>query len=328
MELYNQVKIKIIENTPIPNDRIFDFELSPHKDEYNAIFEFYYTALEKHVHYGIEPYLLFYYDDTSINAAAALINGHYTIKINKGTVKELIEIFKLNEDIIVETDNEDYIEFEKLLDTSINELMYQNALHFTFYHEMAHLIQKSDLLEKGIEEQPSGVHGYSIERHILELDADQFSALCMGTHIIQYAKGMFGDDLNVDQLKKLIVTICSSALVYLLSFKSNSEDIYFEENSHPHPVIRITLIVFHVVGYCSQSMGKTGVELNIKEIVNECLEFSDKILQSKFEDDRIEKYKAQIGEKAVEITDYIKKMRSLSDKDKTLASYKWNQVAT
>lgn len=329
MENYKRIINEVITNTSISKDDVFDYEFSPSKDEFDKIFEFYYNALLKNAYYGIEPCLLFFTNAFSINAAACFNNGYYIIYIHMGTIVSLKERFKDNRDLLINCNLDEYIEFEKSLDIQINELMYQNAMHYTFYHEMAHLIQKSDLLEQTIYESFDEENIFSIKKHILEFDADQFSSLCIGAHTLQYVKKNWGEKVTNEQLEKTLILICSSALFYILEFKTNKLEIYYKENSHPHPVIRITCIVFHVVGYVSQALAKEGskLELDIKDIVNKCLDFSNNLATKKFNSNLIEDYKEIIGKEALNIIQYIQEIRELEDNDDTLATQKWNAMA-
>ena len=79
---------------------------------------------------------------------------------------------------------------------------------------MAHLIQKSDLLANMLSESSDSGNHFSIRTHLLELDADQFSALCIGAHTLQYIKKMFNPELTKGTLEKTLIVICSSALFY------------------------------------------------------------------------------------------------------------------
>lgn len=329
MKNYKEIVKEVITNTSIAKEDIFDFEDSPFKDEYNKTFEFYYETLLRNSFYGIEPCLLFFKNYCSINAAACYENGYYIVSINMGTIVGLINRFKEKTDLLISCDIDAYIEFEKLLDVPIRELMYQNATHFTFYHEMAHLIQKSNLLANTISENFDSDSGFSIESHLMELDADQFSSLCIGEHTLQYVKKTFGTNITNEKLEMTLIVICSSALFYILGFMTNKFDIYYKTKSHPHPIIRISCIVFHIVGYVTQSLNYDGFKTNteMKEVVNKCLDFSNKLALKKFGENLIENYKETLRSEAINIIAYIKEMRELQEKDKTLASYKWNVIA-
>lgn len=329
MDTYKKIIAEITSKTSIPKEDIFDYEYSPLKDEFNKIFEFYNQALKGNTYYGIEPSLLFFKNDPSINAAAAYMDGFYIIYFNMGTIGGLINRFKEKSDLLIDCGTDTYIEFEKLLDVPVNEFMYQNAIHFTFYHEMAHLVQKSELLEETLYEFVVSDNNFSSKKHLLELDADQFSSLCIGAHTLQYIKKIFGTNLTSDQLEKTLILTCSSTLFYILAFRANKLEIYYKESSHPHPIIRISCIVFHIVGYVRQSLKSEGynIEVDIKDVINKCLDFSNNIALRKFNENLIEDFIDTAGREAINISGYLREMRELEQQDRTLASYKWNVMA-
>ncbi|MFC2080461.1 hypothetical protein ACFLRQ_03195 [Bacteroidota bacterium] len=329
MRSYREVIKEVLIKTNIPKEDIFEFEDSPMYDVCKSYFEFYSEALDRNKDFGIDPSLLFFNNYRTINASAGLYNGYYIIQFNIGIIEFLVRIFKNNSALLIGTENDEFIEFEKILDVPINELMYQNTIHFTFYHELGHLVQKSKLLENPLCEFLNSKNEYSELRHSLELDADKFSAICIGTHVFQYLERVFGDDLSSENAEKTLVLICSSALFYILSFSSNKNDMYYKEKSHPHPVIRISCIVFHIVSYVKQSLNQKGfkVELDRKQIINKCVHFSYKISSKKFNNCYIEDYVAILSNEADNISEYVKEFESIQKDDETLAVNKWNKRA-
>lgn len=325
---YQEISKIIIENTFIKEDEIFDFELSPYKEEFNSSFKFYYEALKVHSYYGIEPNLLFYKNEYSVNAAACKQNGFYIVYINMGTLVYLITRFKENTNLIDRSIDIELLEFEKKLDVPINILMYQVAKHFTFYHEMAHLVQQSDLLENGLFENRIDNDKYSFINHLLELDADKFSALCVGEHILQYSRNLFGKNINNDQIEKLLVITCSSALFYILSFNTNKEEIYYEKYSHPHPIIRITCIVSHIVNYTLQvlNLEKYDITVTITDILKKTIRLSNKLALNKFKENIIDDYQTILNLEQINILNYIGKFIEEESNNPMLAIYKWNQL--
>ena len=141
--------------------------------------------------------------------------------------------------------------------------MYQQATHFTIYHEIAHLIQKSKYLNSALYEFAAAEADFDYCRHLYELDADLFAALNIGSHILQYAKGTFGDGLKNEHVEKLIVIICSSSLFYFLFFQSDVKGMYYEEKTHPHPVIRVSLVIFHLVSYLQEVYQRDGKRFDL-----------------------------------------------------------------
>jgi len=326
---YKDIIKEVSNRTSIPKEHIFDFEGTPMYDVCKSYFEFYSEALDRNKDFGIEPRLLFFNNDRNLNASAGLYNGYSIIQFNIGIIEFIVRTFKYNSDLLVGTDNDEFIKFEKVLDVPINELMYQNVSHFTFYHELGHLVQKSKLLENPICEFLNNRSEYSERSHLLELDADKFSAICIGTHVFQYLKSIFGDNITNDKAEKTLILICSSALFYILSFNLNKLDIYFKEKSHPHPAIRISCIVFHIISYVKQSLDEKGFEVELvgKEIIKKCIHFSHRIYSKKFNLNYIEDYIEILENERDNISQYIKEFESLQKKDETLAANKWNKRA-
>ncbi len=330
MKSYKDIIKEVSTKTRIPAEHIFDFEDTPMFDVCKSYFEFYSEALDRNQDFGIEPSLLFFNNDQTLNASAGLYNGYYIIQFNIGLMDFNVRTFKNNSEILIGTNNDEFIEFEKLLDVSTNELMYQNVSHFTFYHELGHLVQKSRLLENSISEFLNNKSKYSELSHLLELDADKFSAICIGTHVFQLLQKLFGDGLTKENAENTLILICSSALFYILSFSSNKHDIYYREKSHPHPVIRISCIVFHIISYVKQSLEQKGFELELdgRDIIRKCVQFSHKIFTKKFNYNYIEDYVEILDKERDNISQYIKEFESLQKKDETLAANKWNIRAT
>ena len=144
--------------------------------------------------------------------------------------------------------------------------MYQLTMHFTFYHELAHLVQKSEYLESHLYERPFEVEEFDLTRHKLEIDADSFSGISIASHIQQYALKHFGDDLDSNKMESLIQMFCSSALLYFLAFQSCKGEIYFYENSHPHPMIRILNFILTITNYLQQSPKLTERKITLNHI--------------------------------------------------------------
>ncbi|HXD94213.1 MAG TPA: hypothetical protein VNX01_13455 [Bacteroidia bacterium] len=331
------MKQQYIENCKLIHDKgilsqngvLEDYSYYPIEEELDRVFTFYTETLSLNQEYGISPAILFYENNNKINAVASKQNGYYVIGIYLGTIVYLEEIFKNKNNLIKDAGIKEFIKFEKKSGISINELMYQQALHFTFYHEMGHLIQKSNFLETQLFENLSATTAFDLKKHILELDADRFASLNVSAHVVQYAKNTFKDKLTEEDLEKILVIICSSALFYVLSFQSENSSIYYEEKSHPHPIIRITLIIFHVVSYALQFFESEGHKFNLqsKTIVNNCLKFSIDISDKIMPKDLITKYQSIIPAESDKITEYIMKAESFLEKDGSLASNKWNEIA-
>jgi hypothetical protein len=182
MSDYSNHTDQMIAIFPKLNKEVFNFDLDPDNHEFQKVFSFYKVTLSENSFYGITPCFLFFRNDTSINAHAAKAADKYLVAINSGTITQLSDLFKTLD--TNKTLNLISLDISKL-GTSLNAVMLQFCYHFTFYHEMAHLIQKSEYLEGGLNEIPIKKEPYDERRHLLELDADAFSAISLSEHIIQ-----------------------------------------------------------------------------------------------------------------------------------------------
>jgi hypothetical protein len=322
----NEVK-SIISNTEITSDEIFDIEFSPSKNEFNVIFNFYRETLNISSKYGVKSSYFFFYNSRNINAKAGISKGFNIICINAGLIIWLIENFsqqsKFNEKLKLRFPN-----IYENLDNSINTLMYQMTMHFTFYHELAHLIQQSEQLQKYIQERPIEVLDFDLTRHKLELDADLFSSVSLASHIQQYALKIFKENIDNNKIESLIEIFASSLLIYLLSFKTAQENIYYFENSHPHPIIRIFNIVMVITDYCKKSpkFNELGIEIDSMNVFMNSIEISKNLETEYFGTSTIEAFQKTLKDQRKEIVNYQKTMEEFIPENFILAIDKWNET--
>lgn len=325
MKSYSQV-VEEFENKPFSDeDYIFDYRDTPLEEEFNDIFQFYQETLRLNEHYGISPNRIYFNTDYSVNARAAKTSDFYVISINMGTITELMKIFK-NNTKFKESINGEMSLVEGLFDVSIQDLMYQVAIHYTFYHEMAHLIQNSELLQMGLYEYSENSVEFSAARHSLELDADEYSAISIAAHTVQYARNMFGDNISSDKVERLLVLVCGAILLYILSFPTNKKDIYYKESSHPHPVIRITRIIITIIDHYLQTLEqlKINIEIDMSAVVINTIAFAEKIEFSITGKNPMEKYVSYLENQKDAITAYVKEFDELNINNNSLAVSKWN----
>jgi hypothetical protein len=171
-EYKNEVE-EIIANTDFIDNQIFDISLSPYADEFANTFNFYRDTLTDAIKYGVESSYIFYSNDRVPNAKAGISKGHGIIIFNAGLLVSLIQNLLEKEEIDYVVKNE-YAEFHKFLDNPGNNLVYQAAQHFTFYHELGHLIQQSENLVSYLSERSIQEEVFDFTKHKLEIDADSF----------------------------------------------------------------------------------------------------------------------------------------------------------
>lgn len=318
---------QIIETVGMRSESFSDLEGLENELEFLKVFEFYLETLELHQDYGIAPSFLFFANSDTINARAARSpNNEYLLGINRGTINWLIENFFSNNTLV--TDNEIFLfdDISPYLDVPINDLMYQTGCHFTFYHEMAHLIQKSDYLELCLEENPEPVEVYDLDRHLLEIDADTFSALCLGTHIMQYSNKIFGDNISKLLVEAIIILISVPIILYLLSFKGNSIKLYYKESTHPHPAIRLTNFLIVLSHHCNGFLnGKnSGFTVNQGDILISALDIAEKLQLPFFGSNVVSEFREVIIENRPEVINYLGELVEANSALTNTATHKWN----
>lgn len=264
---------------------------------------------------------------TSINAKAVRLDDKYIIIIHKGLINYLIISFKQN----TQLDSGEIKTLKILqpyLNTNISTLMYQAALHFTFYHEMAHLIQNTEGGNMHLEERPQFSSEYNQEKHILEIDADEFSSLCLSEHILQYHQRLFIKG-NRGTYEGLLVVILIPIILYLLSFNSNKGSFYLKKGTHPHPIIRLMLITLIITDYCKKSLNKQGIKLEIDHllVIENSLAIAQEIERKYFGTDNVNQLLGIIRGSLNEIMTYTESIKDISKHRTDLAVYKWNSHA-
>jgi hypothetical protein len=325
IEDYRATVKEIQNHVKLPHSEFFDMEFSPHREEFLETFTFYTDTLGRNADYGIVPAFMYFNNFTSRNAKAGLLKDTFLLSINMGTVHWLMDNFKLNSNI--ESSGIRFITVtSKFLDTTPQNLMYQMCFHFTVYHELAHLIQKSPYLESYLDEVPKP-NAYSDGRHLLEIDADEYSSLCLGTHILQYAEKLFPTSLNTEILEGLLVLCLVPVFIYMTSFGGGKGEIYFKEKSHPHPIIRVMLVTMTICHYINQSLEVDGKEFSVdyNRVLNRTLQVAHEIEQEVFESPYVDDFIMTLRGNIKGILDYVDYFDNLKNEDNTLAVYKWNR---
>ncbi len=238
----------------------------------------------------------------------------------------MIDNFKSNKTLV--SDNNIFL-FDNLapyLDTPINNLMYQAGCHYTFYHEMAHLIQKSDYLGLNMEENPQPIEFFDFNRHLLEIDADTFSALCLGTHIMQYSEKVFGENTSKVLVEALIILFSIPIILYLLSFEGNSKELYYRKSTHPHPAIRLTNFLMVLTHYCNGFLeGKdSGFTVSQGDMFLSAMGIAKKLQQTFFCGELVADYRKEITGNRPEVMEYLSVLVEANGKLTTTATHKWN----
>jgi hypothetical protein len=186
--IYNEVIEHLEQKLEYQPTFLFDFSTSPGREEYEKFFNFYQGNIERHYEYGFSNGYFFFIDKNEIDARARKIKSCYLIGISKEIVERFGRQFHTYFSVKEIPELNNYLDLEGKLKNSIGELMYHFILHFTFYHELGHLIQfiNTGDLEKEESNTSDGI--FNITDHIDELDADMFGSICISSHISNILK--------------------------------------------------------------------------------------------------------------------------------------------
>ncbi|MDH4460573.1 MAG: hypothetical protein QE277_04065 [Flectobacillus sp.] len=274
--------------------------------------------------FNIQPSFLYFFDEYDTKARATKFEGKYIIEIKYGVVKILHNLFVgslfFGQDQIIEK----YFGLIQIITPkSIPQLMLQYSTLFTYYHELAHLIQKSDYTDNSLlEEIPNQQESEDKRKHILEVDADFFAASNLAQHICQYWDEikLSNSSVSNNQLYELVVISMASINCYLAySFQTFPEEIYFYENSHPHAANRLLLILGVINDYIKKHLEIT-IE-DIKLMTLSTIDLAYDILQHKAEEGhQIKSWRDKVSLNMEKIIEYGKEMTVEMGKTPTLAS--------
>jgi hypothetical protein len=320
VEIINSISIKFGLN----KSDFVDIEIESLSEEYRNIIGFYSETLLDNAHHGILPSFIAITNHTSFNAKAIRKGDNSLVVFFKGLVLHLCNLYLYNDKL-----NNTEIRFLKIirqfLDADVNKLMYQAATHFTFYHEMAHLIQFASSNEASLDEAPNFTEDYILEKHLLEIDADEFSSLCLSEHIIQYHNRLFRKGKS-ETYEGLLVLFLAPIVLYLLGFKENKRRLYFYEGSHPHPVIRLMLITLTITDYCRLSLSKhdKDIQINHLDVIENALALAQDIESRYLSTNDVADLILFIRANLEEIMNYVAVMKEAKDKRTDLAVDSWN----
>lgn len=301
---YYDVVGELISKKIIPNGDEYDFEISPTALTYSRYFQFCQENLsERCDEYNIQPARFYFRENFDVNARAGLVNGYYIIAVNKGTVHNLYEFF-YNQNNIFETEElSDFNILNTILDVPIGYFMYQAATMFTYYHELGHLIQKSQSLNLWINEQYDFVEDqFDFLKHLLEFDADMHAANSLCFHPIDLWEKLNDEQRSQQNLEKILsLTLASIFSYFLFLTKRRNEPIYYQKYTHPHPLIRVTYILAAFLDVAKIYFP----EVSQTNIMNDAFRVVTKLFKSSMEDDIMHEYRDTLFREYHDIMGYI-----------------------
>lgn len=314
MDLYQEVKAELMAKGAYTAIELYDYSASRIALLFDRFFNFCYVNLRDHCHeYNIHPARLIIFNDVEVNACATSFQGYNLIEINNGLIYKMYAHFYDNNKAFT-IDKYLMEEYAPLFpeDAPADFIMYQVTPQFTYYHELAHLIQNAPLLKKSFSERTRHADGdFDVLSHLLEFDADLHAAQMLYFHIEEFWKKMPVGNQSSETIGKLISIYASAIFVYFTFLEEERESIYFEKYSHPHPLIRITYVLDIIIGVAEQNLKK--IILDKKLILKEAFNITSLMDQANGRMDSVSAYAERYKLSNVEITNYVNKLASLSN---------------
>jgi hypothetical protein len=260
-------------NNILKNDEIFDFRGLPIEEHFNGLYKFCRNNLDIYAEIeNISPNIFLYTNSFEINAKFGFVNGQNVILINLGLMKNCLvnysENYKLNQFV-----ENKYADLIKKLDNPISYLAFQLTTQFTYYHELAHLVQsykkknEIELSERNTDDK------YDLIKHKLEINADTFASIAIATHLPQYIDTVFGNEIDKKTATDTIKILGACLLNYVVNFSDKTE-IYIDNHSHPHPFLRLLNIILNMSNHIESilNLKEKNIHLNGREIFKSILE--------------------------------------------------------
>lgn len=234
---------------------IFDFAETPNEELYKNYYIFCRENLDiQSAKYNIQPNIFLFRNAFSSNAKAFRTSeNNFGIFVNIGLIGYCVDNLLNNENLNSYVDDlfpgtVDYLDIE------VSKLAFQIATQFSYYHELAHLIQFSKKAGRfSLKERDEDCNAYDETKHILEINADTFASISIASHIQQYIEKSFGNNVSQQLVEETIVILGSCLLNYITSFYNDLQNIYFAEYSHPHPVLRIFNVILNITFHLNNS---------------------------------------------------------------------------
>lgn len=317
---HRETVIELIDRNSIMIGDAFDYNGHDLEKIFDLYFQFAQTNLDRNDNaVDIEPARVYFRNQESVNARAGLSSGIYVIGVNKGTIEKLYDFF-INLDPIFDNDDlKEYKALDNYLPESLVYLMYQLCTAFTFYHEKAHLLQKSADVNSFDEEYEFNAvnDAYSQLHHVLELDADLYAAHFCTMHILGYWDVLPSDGRTAKALILLSSCAVASIFSYWLFLLKDNNDIYYRASNHPHPVIRIAYLVTTIADTLKAHIEES---IDVKEVVRNSILLSERFFLNKGEN-KVQGYVQIFQQESNSIENYIQELLAAAERQPNLTMH-------
>lgn len=309
----------LLHNLALP-EHFYDYNADPLYHFYTNFYEFANTHFQGEIAKLQVPacYLVFS-NDLSTNARAISTPGFKYIEINRGAIENMHAFFESKSWIFDRPEYASLKAFENILGNATYITLFQCYSIFLYYHEFAHLMQRSTIVQFSLSENENAqVTGAEVlENHTREFDADWLGASNMAITITQYLTGYYlPEELTSEVIGDLVVLGLTAIFCFFLKAAGYHQDLYFMVNQHPHPYIRINYITEFIIKTLSPNL-PDNIILDESAIVTKAMKLSEALLQEEFGNpvqsfgETFLLYNAEILNHITQIIDYSKTMPTL-----------------
>jgi hypothetical protein len=261
-----------VKNSKPSNAQLFEFKTHALNQDFSLFFKFCQQNLFiAQKEFRIRPAFIFFSDHFSVNGRAGKINGVYIIDIHSGLL-EILKDFFFDKAAVFNAAKFNFI--RQYMDVTLPQLLFQLCTIFTYYHERAHLIQRSSaFFTVETEALISGVSiTYSEESHAREFDADLEGSYFCALHILEYFKKLPENARTTATLTMMISLTGSAIFTYFLYLSQGHHNIYYYSEKHPHPMIRLTYLIDSMLKSVDAN---NTLPINQRQVVLESIALTD-----------------------------------------------------
>lgn len=304
----------------------YDFEGFPLDEEFQKFFTFGQGFLDRDdLGYSIKPARLYFNTDTRINGLAYKSKDHFLVELFKGTFYQLFDYYTSREDVFHQPQFKKYKDLMDKKDLSCSYILFQFVMLYIFYHEVAHLIQRTDDDPDYLEFVTGPVLGNSSkERHMREHDADWFAASQMAFHVVESVNTGTTENpvIDPDELATATELALAGIYLYYIRLAEGKPDLYFAEKSHPHPAVRISYLIIYLLETLPANV---SAQIDQKAILTSAIRLAEALLIEPGKN-IVEDFSVGILKRIDEIEAYIKEIRHNSEAYPHLALKKIKKV--
>lgn len=321
---YNKVAKKLIDSRLISAKDIYYFHDSPIKEIYEGFFQWCMEEFKiNNERYNLTAPCLIFIKQTTINAYAQNDAKFQVIQITRGLIDKMHGIFFKSTGWLHGELAKNLEEHCRNIGRTAPSLTFELFSKFVFLHELAHLLQGAKKQLPILQEKNFKIKGkVSLVSQLREFDADilasyQICLLTVQKYHTELFKLKIDSSLPTDPLISFLALLLAGILAYFLITSENTNGFYLEENTHPHPYVRLGYIVEMITLTYLGNESKFG-KIDKDRLGAQFTEIAHQIvgaLNSSYQNfDKV----VNDENKVKELTDYIAKLKIKATEDKNL----------